>query len=283
MKIIQSIQEMTEWSRHHSVGLGLVPTMGFLHEAHLALVKKSLKECQSTVVSIFTNPAQFGPKEDLDSYPKDLENDQKKLEALKTDVLFLPPPEEVYPSGYKTYIKVKDISERLCGITRPVFFEGVATVVLKLFNIVRPEFAFFGEKDWQQLEVIRTMVRDLNLDVTIKTVPLIREPDGLAMSSRNSYLSGEERRSALGLYKSLNVAKDLLDQGETSVPVLREKIRDVIAQNPFTNIEYISICDPHTFEECDQIFQKALIALAVKVGKARLIDNVIVERISCKD
>ena len=202
--VVSTIDEMIKISESfQGQTIGLVPTMGYLHEGHLSLVKQSLEKCHHTVASIFVNPRQFGPKEDLDIYPQNLASDIEKLESLSVDVIFNPKHQAIYPEGFKTHVKVDKITKHLCGKSRPQFFKGVATVVLKLFNIVRPQHAFFGEKDWQQLAVIETMVRDLNMDVKIHRAPLMREPNGLAMSSRNSNLSSEERKQALSLSRSL--------------------------------------------------------------------------------
>jgi len=251
--------------------------MGSLHDGHMSLVKQSLKICDHTVVSIFVNPRQFGPNEDLDVYPHDLEGDIEKLELAGVDVLFHPNRETIYPRGFKTHVQVDEITQHLCGNSRPELFKGVATVVLKLFNIVHPQHVFFGEKDWQQLAVIETLVRDLNLDICVNRVPLVREPDGLAMSSRNRNLSPEERTKALSLSKSLQSAKDQILQGITSASQLRESIKKIIFAESGTQIDYISICDPTSLQEKEEVKGRTLIALAVKIGPARLIDNCIVE------
>jgi pantoate--beta-alanine ligase len=277
---VSSIAKMKEvaasfWQQNLTVGF--VPTMGCLHEGHLTLIKKSLQTCDRTVVSIFVNPTQFGPHEDLDTYPRELENDFEKLEALGVDIMFLPTNEEMYPAGYKTTVQVQDITEYLCGKSRPDLFKGVSTIVLKLFNIVRPHHAFFGEKDWQQIAVIETLVQDLNLDVAIHRVPIVREPNGLAMSSRNKYLSSQERQTALTLSRSLQEAQNVIRRGTTSAEAIIRLIRQFIQEKEGTEIDYISICDPHSFKEKEQIRGRTLIALAVKVGPSRLIDNCIVE------
>ena len=230
------------------------------------------------MVSIFVNPAQFGPNEDLDTYPSDLEQDQARLKGLGVDAVFLPQKSEIYPEDFKTYINVDDITQKLCGLSRPAYFQGMTTVVLKLLNIVHPQFAYFGEKDWQQLQVVKTLVRDLNLDVTIRGIPIMRDPDGLAMSSRNSYLSLTERDSALSLNQSMNTARKMVSDGESSIEKIRTKIKETIEQKAHTQVEYISICDPYDFSEKKEVRGKALIALAVRVGKTRLIDNCIIER-----
>ena len=278
VRMVSSIDEMREISKSfHGSTLGFVPTMGSLHDGHMSLVKQSLKICDHTVVSIFVNPRQFGPNEDLDVYPHDLEGDIEKLELACVDVLFHPNRETIYPRGFKTHVQVDEITQHLCGNSRPELFKGVATVVLKLFNIVHPQHVFFGEKDWQQLAVIETLVRDLNLDICVNRVPLVREPDGLAMSSRNRNLSPEERTKALSLSKSLQSAKDQILQGITSASQLRESIKKIIFAESGTQIDYISICDPTSLQEKEEVKGRTLIALAVKIGPARLIDNCIVE------
>ena len=271
---IDEIKKLTDAFRGGT--LGLVPTMGYLHDGHMNLIKQSLNKCDHTVVSIFINPRQFSPSEDIDIYPNNLSGDIEKLESIGVDVLFYPNRDTIYPEGFKTNIQVDGITQHLCGKSRPELFKGVATVVLKLFNIVRPQHAFFGEKDWQQLAVIETMTRDLNLDVHIHRVPLIREPDGLAMSSRNSNLSPEERKKALSLSRSLNDSKEKVNRGITSSKQLRQNIKNIITAEPGTQIDYISICDPISLEEKEEVKGRTLIALAVKIGPARLIDNCII-------
>ncbi len=282
MKIIRTIDEMKAWSRRtrrEGIVLGLVPTMGYLHEGHLRLVRESLNTCDRTVVSIFVNPKQFRPNEDLESYPRNLETDREKLERLGVDVLFAPSEGEMYPEGYKTYVNVEEITDHLCGKSRPGFFRGVTTIVLKLFHIIQPDRAFFGEKDRQQLEVIRKMVRDLNLDVQIAKLPIIREPDGLAMSSRNQYLEADDRKSALALHQALEHARRLVEEGESSARKIRSEVREIIEKQDQARVDYISVCDPEKFEELERIQGEAVVALAVHIGKARLIDNCLIERV----
>jgi len=275
--VVSTIDEIKKITAAFRGGtLGLVPTMGYLHDGHMNLVKQSLNKCDHTVVSIFINPRQFSPNEDLDIYPKNLSGDIEKLESIGVDVLFYPNRDTIYPEGFKTNVQVDGITQHLCGKSRPELFKGVATVVLKLFNIVRPQHAFFGEKDWQQLAVIETMTRDLNLDVHIHRVPLIREPDGLAMSSRNSNLSPEERKKALSLSRALNDSKEKVNKGITSSKQLRQNIKRIITAESGTQIDYISICDPISLEEKEEVKGRTLIALAVKIGPARLIDNCII-------
>lgn len=281
MEIIRTISEMKSRSdtvRASEKTIGFVPTMGYLHEGHLSLARRSLACCDFTVASIFVNPTQFGENEDLSAYPTDIESDRRKLETLGVHALFFPDRAQMYPDGYKTYVNVEEITGGLCGKSRPALFRGVTTIVLKLFNIVRPHMAFFGEKDRQQLTVVKKMTNDLNLDVTVVGLPTVREPDGLAMSSRNVYLASEERRSARSLSRALETAKSLVLQGETSAEKIKQEMQAIIDREPHTRIDYISICDTETFIDTNKIVDKALIALAVHVGNARLIDNCIVEK-----
>ncbi|KMP11936.1 pantoate--beta-alanine ligase [Candidatus Nitromaritima sp. SCGC AAA799-C22] len=281
MKTIASIEEMKKWTRRareDGKEVGLVPTMGCLHEGHLSLVRSSVDECDVTVVSIFVNPTQFGPNEDFASYPRTLETDKALLRSTGADVLFCPDRKTLYPDGFQTFVQVEEKTRHLCGKNRPGFFRGVTTIVLKLFNIVHPHKAFFGEKDWQQLEVIKTLVRDLNLDVSIIGKQIVREKSGLAMSSRNKYLSEDDRESALSLSQALESARDRIGQGEICAETIRAEIRRTIEQKKGTEVDYISVCDPENFTEQDEIGPRTLITLAVRIGKARLIDNCIVER-----
>lgn len=278
MEIITGVQEMQDKARSlREAGkrLGFVPTMGYFHEGHLALMRKARELSDVLVVSIFVNPTQFGPGEDYRRYPRDLERDRKLAEAEGVDILFVPTVEEMYPPGYQTYVEVRELSKPLCGASRPGHFRGVATVVLKLFNIVKPHLAVFGEKDYQQLKVIERLVRDLNLEVEIVPYPIVREPDGLAMSSRNVYLSPEERRSALCLYRALELAQRRVSEGKRKVPELKAELEAFIASHPFTRIDYVEFRDPETLEEKTVVDGPTLLALAVFVGKARLIDNTI--------
>ena len=282
MKIFKTVGDMKIWSRairESGKTLGLVPTMGYLHEGHLSLARKSISACGHTVVSIFVNPKQFQPNEDLDTYPRDLEADRRELERLGVDALFLPSGEEMYPEGFQTYVNVEGMANQLCGKSRPDFFRGVTTVVLKLFHIVQPHSAFFGEKDRQQLEVIRQMVRDLHMDVAIVGLPIVRETDGLAMSSRNRYLGKKERVTAQSLNRALKQAQQWVAEGESSVEKIRSGMRTLIEREGQAQVDYISVCDPKHFVELKEIRGQAVVALAVKVGKARLIDNCLIERI----
>jgi len=286
MEIIESIAGMKQWSDEIRISrktIGFVPTMGCLHEGHMSLVRESVSTCDATVVSIFINPAQFGENEDLDQYPVNLEQDRQQLESAGVDVLFLPFRKAMYPTNYKTFVAIEQITDHLCGKSRPGFFRGVATVVLKLFNIVRPHFAFFGNKDWQQATVIETLVRDLNLDIAIKRLPIIRESQGLAKSSRNLYLSKEEIPPALSLSRALETARQRVLNGESSARKIRQEIRDQIEKYDATEIDYISVCDPESFIEQEEINEKSLIALAIRIGKTRLIDNCIVGRVQCNE
>jgi pantoate--beta-alanine ligase len=282
MEVLKTLDEMKAWSRkvrEDGQTLGLVPTMGYLHAGHLSLARKSMSVCDRTVVSIFVNPTQFGPHEDLDTYPRDLQADQQELERLGVDAVFLPTADDMYPKGFQTYVHVEEITDKLCGKSRRELFRGVTTIVLKLFNIVKPHSAFFGEKDRQQLEVILKMVTDLNLDIKIVGLPIVREPDGLAMSSRNKYLGKAERKTAQSLHEALQQAQQLVAEGESSVATLRSRMRTIIEREGQAQVDYISVCDPQQFEELEEVRGKAMIALAVHVGKARLIDNCLIERI----
>jgi pantoate--beta-alanine ligase len=256
MEVIESISEMKnlvkEWKRQ-GLSIGFVPTMGYLHEGHLALVRRAKELSDRVVVSIFVNPIQFAPGEDYQRYPRDLERDKALLEKEGVDVLFSPKAQEMYPPGFQTYVEVKELSSGLCGRDRSGHFIGVATVVLKLFNILQPDIAVFGEKDYQQLKVIQRMVQDLNLDVKIISHPTVREEDGLAMSSRNTYLSPEERKSAIALYKALNLAEELINQGERRVATLKEKLKEFIESYPYTKVQYIEFVHPETLKEVERV------------------------------
>jgi pantoate--beta-alanine ligase len=280
MQIIERIAEMQSWSenqRRKGRRLVLVPTMGFLHEGHLSLVREAKKRGDEVVVSIFVNPAQFAPHEDFAAYPRDFERDRRLLEQEGIDVLFNPSVDEIYPKHYRTHIEVEKLSEPLCGRSRPGHFRGVATVVAKLFNIVRPHLAIFGCKDYQQLQVIRRMVADLNFAVEIVGHPTVREPDGLAMSSRNAYLNPDERRAALCLSRSLRQAESLVHQGERRGAVIVDTVLNSLRKEPLANVEYIGLCDPESLQEVERIENAAVLLLAVRIGKARLIDNMIIK------
>jgi len=280
MLIIERINEMrlfSETGRRDGKRIALVPTMGFLHEGHLSLVREGRKRGDLLVVSIFVNPTQFGPHEDYRAYPRDLERDRTLLGREGADVLFHPPVEEIYPRGYKTFVEIEGLSSLLCGAFRPGHFRGVVTVVTKLFNIVRPHVAVFGLKDYQQFHILRRLVEDLNFYVELVGYPIVREEDGLAMSSRNAYLNQEERRAALSLCRSLRKAETLVRQGEREGERILAAVRSEIEKEPLARVEYVSLCDPGTLEEIQRINGEALLALAVWVGGARLIDNTILK------
>ena len=256
--------------------ISFVPTMGALHEGHLSLITSARKKGDLVVVSIFVNPIQFGPAEDFSRYPRDLTHDKKLLKPHDPIIIFNPKSEEMYGPDFKSYVEVADLSEKLCGPLRPGHFRGVATVVAKLFNIVKPDYAFFGEKDFQQLVIIRKMAKDLNCDVQIVAVPTARESDGLAKSSRNSYLSCEERKSAAALYRSLCLAKKMIRAGGKSPQKIIRAMNHIISREPVIKIEYISIVNPETLEDAKKIKGKVLVALAARIKKTRLIDNMLI-------
>ena len=256
--------------------IGFVPTMGYLHKGHLSLVEAARKENDVVIVSIFVNPTQFGPNEDYNRYPRDLERDLRLLEPIGVDYVFNPSVEEMYPAMYSTYVEEVELSKYLCGASRPGHFRGVCTVVTKLFNIVKPTKAYFGQKDAQQFRVLRRMVRDLNMDVEMIEMPIVREEDGLAMSSRNVYLSPEERKEATRLYKSLLKAKELIESGERDVQKIKREMLKIL-DHPLLKVDYVEIVDEETLRPVEKIERKVIVALAVFVGKARLIDNMIFE------
>ncbi|HLF24174.1 MAG TPA: pantoate--beta-alanine ligase [Burkholderiales bacterium] len=267
---------MRDWSeneRRQGRRIVFVPTMGFLHEGHLCLVRDARKRGHRVVVSIFVNPTQFSPSEDFAGYPRDFERDRGLLEKEQIDVLFHPPVAEMYPAGVETHVEVERLSLPLCGAARSGHFRGVATIVTKLFNIVRPHAAIFGEKDYQQLQVIRQLVRDLSMNVEIVGHPIVRESDGVAMSSRNSYLTPDERRAAVCLSQSLCKAERLFRRGEKSARAIIDRVASVLAEQPLAQVEYVKLCDAETLTDIDQIRGTALLALAVRIGRARLIDN----------
>ena len=279
MKILTTIGDFRAVRAEiHSTGsLGFVPTMGYLHDGHLELIRRARVANGIVAVSIFVNPTQFGPDEDLLSYPRDVERDQALLENAGCDLLFYPAVEEMYPpDGGDVYVAPGELATALEGASRPGHFRGVATVVAKLFNIVQPETAYFGQKDGQQLAVIRRMVRDLNFPVEIIAVPTVREPDGLAVSSRNTYLSPDERSAATVLYRALMRAQELHLEGEKDAEVLRSAVFDILASEPLATADYVSIADPETLEELDLVEPDAMVSLAVCIGRTRLIDNVFV-------
>lgn len=255
--------------------VGLVPTMGFLHQGHLSLVERAAKDCKSVIVSIFVNPTQFGPQEDYGAYPRDISKDLKLLERFNVDLVWIPKNEDMYPSGYQTWVEVDDLTRPLEGKMRPGHFKGVATVVTKLFTGVQPDRAYFGQKDAQQCLVIKRLVTDLNFPIEVVICPIIREHDGLAMSSRNVYLNPEERRAATVLQRSLKVAEEAFLDGENNADQIRQIIRKKIEEEPLASIQYISCANPNTLQEYSGTFSRALLSMAVKFGNTRLIDNLL--------
>jgi len=279
MRIIRTVSEMKAAARAGRAAgrtIGLVPTMGYLHEGHLSLVRASRAATDVTVVSSFVNPAQFGPREDFASYPRDHARDEALLREAGTDYLFAPSAEEMYPPGYKTYVEVQDLQGVLCGASRPGHFRGVCTVVLKLFEIVRPDAAFFGQKDAQQALILKRMAEDLNLDVRIDVRPIVREADGLAMSSRNVYLSAEERRAALVLSRSLARAREMIASGERRAEAILGEMRDVVGREPRARLDDLAAVETGGLTPVAEVGEGTLIALAVYIGRTRLIDNMIV-------
>lgn len=276
LKIIRDPAEMQSVAnrlRQRGQTIGFVPTMGYLHEGHASLLRAARLDSDAVVLSIFVNPTQFGPNEDLDKYPRDMERDERIARQEGTDYIYYPEPKTMYPSGYQTYVTVEKLTTSHCGVSRPVHFQGVATVCAKLFNLVLPRRAYFGQKDYQQCAVIRRMVRDLNMNLEIVVMPTVREADGLAMSSRNAYLKPDERPQAVCLYQALQLAKGLLRKGERNAATIKEAMRQRIMQAPAARIDYVSIADVDTLEELETIDEKAVALLAVFVGNTRLIDN----------
>jgi len=277
MQVVATVAEMRRLRAQMTGSVGLVPTMGYLHEGHLSLVRRARADNQHVVVTIFVNPTQFGPQEDYQRYPRDPERDLRLLEQEGADAVFMPSVEEMYPQGFDAWVEVAEsLTGRLEGAARPGHFRGVTTVVAKLFNIVQAQRAYFGQKDGQQLAVIRKMVVDLNVGVEIVAVPTVREPDGLAMSSRNIYLSPEERRAATVLWRSLCRARELFDGGERRAEVIRGEMRAVLASEPLARVEYVSVADAETLQELGAVDRPAMVSLAVRIGNTRLIDNVTV-------
>ncbi|AJC73688.1 pantoate--beta-alanine ligase [Pseudothermotoga hypogea DSM 11164 = NBRC 106472] len=275
VETVSRMKQISESERAAGKKIGFVPTMGYLHEGHLSLVRRCRQENDVVVVSIFVNPTQFGPNEDYASYPRDLNRDLSMLQAENVDYVFVPSVEEMYPPHYSTYVVEESLSKYLCGKSRPTHFRGVCTVVTKLFNIVKPHRAYFGQKDAQQFRIIRRMVRDLNMDVEVIECPIVREPDGLAMSSRNVYLVGEERKQALALYQSLKIAEQLYRAGERSAERIKEKMLEHFAKFNLVRVDYVEIVDEETLQPVERLEGKVLVAVAAWVGKARLIDNTI--------
>jgi pantoate--beta-alanine ligase len=274
---ITSMQAFARRARAEGKTIALVPTMGFFHKGHVSLMKEGRRRGDYLVISIFVNPTQFGVGEDFEAYPRDMARDQKMAQEAGVDVIFAPEAAEMYPSGYQTYVNVEGVTQNLCGISRPTHFRGVTTVVCKLFCIVHPDCAIFGEKDFQQLVAIRQMVSDLNLDLEIVGMPIYREEDGLAMSSRNRYLTPDERKAALCIINSLRRAQALFDAGEREGGEIVGEVKNSIEAEPLSRIDYIKICDVSDLQDIDQITRRAVLAVAVNVGRARLIDNVILD------
>jgi pantoate--beta-alanine ligase len=277
MRIVKNIAGMKalarQW-RKEGKRVGFVPTMGCLHEGHLSLVRESKKRSDATVVSIFVNPAQFGPNEDFKKYPRDFEKDSSRLGEAEVDCLFYPDAAEIYPPGHRTYIEVEGLQERLCGRSRPGHFRGVCTIVLKLFDIIAPDLAFFGEKDAQQALIIKRMAADLDLDVEVVTCPIVREPDGLALSSRNVYFTSDERKAARALSISLRWAEKAVGAGERDAARLVAGIRSILEGEPLARIDYVDAVDPETLDPVAELRDGVLVAVAVFIGSTRLIDNV---------
>lgn len=279
MKVVKTVKEVrdivAQW-RKEGLTVGLVPTMGYLHEGHQSLIRKSAEQNDRTVVSVFVNPIQFGPTEDLEAYPRDLERDKKAVEEAGGDLIFNPEPEEMYPQHFTSFIDTTETTELLCGAVRPIHFRGVCTVVGKLFNIVTPDRAYFGQKDAQQLATIRRFVRDLNFGIEIIPCPIVREDDGLAKSSRNTYLNAEERKAALILSQSLRKGQDAIADGETSAEKIKDIISKSLSSEPLARIDYVEVVDFENIQRVEKIHGETLVAIAVYIGRTRLIDNFIV-------
>ena len=276
MKVVTTVKEVRElvkgWKKEGQ-SVGFVPTMGYLHEGHGSLISAARKDNDKVVVSIFVNPMQFGPTEDLESYPRDLEKDSAYCESLGADLIFHPEASEMYTDGFSSFVDMSVLTEELCGLSRPVHFRGVCTVVNKLFNIVQPDRAYFGQKDAQQLAVIKHMVEDLNMDVTVIGCPIVREEDGLAKSSRNTYLSAEERKAALILSKTIFMGQKMVEEGMTDAKKLVALMKENIEKEPLAKIDYVKAVDGLTMQQVDNLKSPGLVAMAVYIGKTRLIDN----------
>lgn len=275
MMIVSTLEELRSARPLLDGPLGLVPTMGYLHEGHISLVRKAREECKSVVVSIFVNPTQFGPAEDLSKYPRDLERDLHMLEAADVDMVWTPTPEVMYPPGYQTWVEVQEMTRPLEGAQRPGHFKGVTTVVSKLFNAVQPDKAYFGQKDAQQAAVIRQMTADLNFPIEIVVCPIVREPDGLAMSSRNVYLEPAQRQAATVLFRALNAAQAAYGNGERDADALRKVMTDTITAEPLAQLQYVSCADYDTLQELQEVTGRTLLSMAVYFGRTRLIDNLV--------
>ncbi|MBW2038555.1 MAG: pantoate--beta-alanine ligase [Deltaproteobacteria bacterium] len=280
MEIIAGVKEMQRQAQQlqkEGKTIAFVPTMGYLHEGHLSLMREGRKRGDVLIISIFVNPTQFGPGEDYEKYPRDMKRDLKLAQKVGVDIVFTPSVQEMYPTRFQTSVEVEKVTKNLCGISRPHHFRGVTTVVAKLFNIVKPHLALFGQKDYQQLVTIKRMVGDLNMDIEIIGMPTVREADGLAMSSRNAYLNPKKRKAAQSLYRSLLMGEELFRQGTRSAKVILQKIREIIEAEKSAQIDYAKICDPQTLEDIEEIEDEAVIALAVRIGRTRLIDNLILK------
>lgn len=274
---IKDVRERVNAWKREGLTVGFVPTMGYLHEGHKSLMEAAKANNDKVVVSVFVNPMQFGPNEDLESYPRDFEKDSALCESVGVDLIFHPEPEEMYADGFCSYVDMNGLTTELCGKSRPIHFRGVQTVVLKLFNIVKPDRAYFGQKDAQQLAVIKRMVKDLNVDTEIVGCPIVREADGLAKSSRNTYLNPDERKAALILSRSLKLGRELIENGETDSKAVIKAITDSINTEPLAKIDYVDVVDFDTITPVDKIGKSVLVAIAVYIGKTRLIDNFIIE------
>ncbi len=277
MMIVSTLEELRSARLLLDRPVGFVPTMGYLHEGHLSLARQAGSECKSLVASIFVNPTQFGPNEDLSKYPRDLERDLRLLESEGVDLVWTPTPEIMYPAGFQTWVEVQEVSQPLEGAQRPGHFRGVTTVVSKLFNAIQPDKAYFGQKDAQQAAVIRQMTADLNFPVEIVVCPIVREPDGLAMSSRNVYLEPAQRAAATVLYRSLTAARAAYDRGERAAARLRDIMKQTIVSEPLAQLQYVSCADYNTLQELDAVTGKCLLSMAVFFGKTRLIDNLVLD------
>ena len=277
MKVIQTVAEFRAAQREYPSPLGLVPTMGYLHEGHLSLVRRCREDNATAVASIFVNPTQFGPSEDLSTYPRDMEGDLAKLEAEGVNLVFAPAASEMYPDGFETTIDVGSISQRLEGEHRLGHFQGVATVVCKLLTIVRPDNVYFGQKDAQQCLVIKRLNADLDLGAEVVVMPTVRDPDGLALSSRNAYLSDEDREAALSLHRALKLAESRYEDGVRDATMMRREMLALLESEPSASVEYVSVADAETLVELNSIERPALVSMAVRIGKVRLIDNIVLE------
>lgn len=274
MRIINTLESLASALQELSHPVGLVPTMGALHQGHLELVRRAKSENESVIVSIFVNPTQFGPKEDFSTYPRNLSNDTQILSQEMVDLVFTPSPQEIYPPGFDTWVEVQQLSDRLEGRHRPGHFKGVSTIIVKLFNLIRPDKAYFGEKDAQQLQIIKKLTVDLDMGIEIVSVPTVRNPEGLALSSRNNHLEPDQLNAAPIIYRALNFGKTMIQNGELDCKTLRTNIASIISESPLTKIEYLSISDLETLEELEVVDRPVLISTAVRIGQVRLIDNV---------